>query len=115
MLRDEPGAARIERVIEVDGALVSWINLGEVFYVEARARGAAAAASAVEALSRQVTAEEPDAGLILEAARVKAAHRLSYADAFAVATAERHRLPLLTGDPELLALEREATVVDPRG
>jgi predicted nucleic acid-binding protein len=78
-------------------------------------RGAAAAASAVEALSRHVKAEEPDAGLILEAARIKADHRLSYADAFAVATAERHRLPLLTGDPELLALEREVTVVDPRG
>jgi predicted nucleic acid-binding protein len=61
-----------------------------------------------------VSTEEPDAELVLDAARVKADHRLSYADAFAVATAERHRLPLLTGDRDLLALDRELTVVDPR-
>jgi predicted nucleic acid-binding protein len=49
---------------------------------------------------------------ILEAARLKARHSMSYADAFAVATARLARAPLLTGDPEILALP--ATVVKVR-
>ena len=39
---------------------------------------------------------------------------VSHADAFAVALAERLRRPLITGDPEILALDREVDVIDPR-
>ena len=42
--------------------------------------------------------------LVLEAARVKAAHLLSYADAFAVATGRMEKASVITGDPEILAL-----------
>lgn len=59
-------------------------------------------------------AEDVDFELVLGAARVKARHALSYADAFAVALAERLRLPLMTGDPEIVALDRELNVIDPR-
>ncbi len=38
----------------------------------------------------------------MQAASIKAGHRLSYADAFAVATALAHRRTLVTGDPEIL-------------
>jgi predicted nucleic acid-binding protein len=50
--------------------------------------------------------------LVLEAARVKAKHPLSYADAFAVATGRVEKAPVITGDPEILALP--ATVVHVR-
>jgi predicted nucleic acid-binding protein len=95
--------------------VISWINLGEVFYIEARVAGEAAAAAAVERVRDNVRAEDVDAELVLGAARVKARHALSYADAFAVALAERFRLPLMTGDPEIAALDRELSVIDPRG
>jgi len=52
--------------------------------------------------------------LVRAAAFVKARHRLSYADAFCVATAQRMRAPLWTGDPEILALGDELEVVDLR-
>ena len=39
---------------------------------------------------------------VLQAASIKASHRVSYADAFAVATALAHSTTLLTGDPEIL-------------
>jgi PIN domain nuclease of toxin-antitoxin system len=115
LLRDDPGATEIERAVDAGGTVISWINLGEVFYIEARIAGQAAAAAAVERVRRSVGVEDVDADLVLAAARVKARHVLSYADAFAVALAERLRLPLLTGDPELLALDRDLSVVDPRG
>lgn len=95
--------------------MISWVNLGEVFYIEARVEGDAAAAAAIERVRDGVRAEDVDVELVLAAARVKAHHALSYADAFAVALADRLRLPLMTGDPEILALDRELTVIDPRG
>lgn len=45
---------------------------------------------------------------------MKARGGLSYADAFAVATAHRHRAPLYTGDPELVSLGGELDVADLR-
>jgi ribonuclease VapC len=95
---------------------MSSINVGEVLYIETRAAGPAAAASAVEALGRRVDVRDADRELVFEAARIKAGHRVSYADAFAVALAERERAPLLTGDTEIAALRRPTlTLRDPRG
>jgi predicted nucleic acid-binding protein len=53
--------------------------------------------------------------LILAAASIKSQHTIACADCFAVATAERHRDPVLTDDPELLELGRpELEVIDVR-
>ena len=94
--------------------MISWMNLGEVFYIVAREGSEAEAAAAVERVRASVRTLEVDADLVLAAARVKAHHAVSYADAFAVALAERLRRPLITGDPEILALDRELDVIDPR-
>jgi PIN domain nuclease of toxin-antitoxin system len=114
LLRDEPGALEIERSVANGGAVISWINLGEVFYIVARSTSEAAAAAAVERVRGSVRTADVDEGLVLDAARLKARHTLSYADAFAVALAERLRLPLITGDPEILRLDRDLEVIDPR-
>lgn len=114
LLRDEPGAAAVDRAVAAGTAVISWINLGEVFYVVARVAGEAAAGRAVAAVRRRTRVVDVDPGLVLDAARVKARHAVAYADAFAVALAERLRLPLMTGDPEILALDRPLEVVDPR-
>jgi predicted nucleic acid-binding protein len=105
----------VERVLSEGAAVVSWINLGEVYYMEEQRSSADRAAATIARLTTELRAEEPDAELVMDAARIKAGHRVSYADAFAAATAERHALPLVTGDAELLALERQRlTLVDPR-
>jgi len=41
---------------------------------------------------------------------LKACHSISYADAFAVATAIREQAPLVTGDPEIQALAARGIV-----
>jgi predicted nucleic acid-binding protein len=43
----------------------------------------------------------PDREAVIEAAKLKSARRLSYADAFAAELARREGATLLTGDPEL--------------
>lgn len=105
LLWDEPAATRVEAAIQ-RGAACSWINLGEVLYKYARRIGWDRAAQAIDSFAANVTAEPADAGAVRAAAAIKAEGRLSYADCFAIATAERHRAPLLTGDPEILRLER---------
>lgn len=54
--------------------------------------------------------------MVKQAATINAVGRLSCADAFCVATARRLRVPLWTGDPEIVALDgQDLTVVDLRG
>jgi uncharacterized protein len=81
---------------------MSWINLGEVFHVIRRLHGHEAAEAVVRDLRPQLDLDLPDAARVLQAATIKADHAMSYADAFAAATALTHQVPLLTGDPELL-------------
>ncbi len=105
LLRDEPSAAIVERAVH-EGSVCSWINLGEVLYLESRRLDVERALDAVARVADNVRAEVADAAAVQAAAAIKAAGLLSYADAFAVATAERYRVPLLTGDPEILGLNR---------
>ncbi|MEV4419304.1 PIN domain-containing protein [Patulibacter sp. NPDC049589] len=116
LLRAEPAAPAVREAIEESGlAVISWVNLGEVAYIAARRVGWGRAEEVVRDAARSlVRAEDPDPNLVMHAAKWKADGGLSYADAFAAATAERHRAPLLTGDPELIALNGRIDVVDLR-
>lgn len=113
-LRDEPAAQRVADLVDEHGAVASWINLGEVLYQEARRVGFVEAETAVRTLAATIRADEPTVATVVAATRWKANGGLSYADAFALATAERHAAPLLTGDPELLALGDRVELVDLR-
>ena len=52
-----------------------------------------------------------DLELARQAAQFKAAHKLSLADAFAAALAKDRKAELVTGDPELKALEKVIKIV----
>lgn len=115
LLNDEPAAPRVESVVDAGDACMSWINLGEVVYETVRRRGAEQARVAVEAVRARIGAELPDEATVLAAAHIKARGGLSYADAFCIATARRHKVPLYTGDPEIVALDGDGLeVVDLR-
>jgi ribonuclease VapC len=47
---------------------------------------------------------------VIEAAKIKARHPLSYADAFAVATALRHDAAIIAGDPEFASVKEMVTI-----
>jgi predicted nucleic acid-binding protein len=81
---------------------MSWVNLGEVFYVVHRAAGAEAARDTLKGLRGRLALDLPTEARVLQAATIKARHRMAYADAFAVATARAHHAVLLTGDPEII-------------
>lgn len=116
LLRQEPSGPAVARAIdESDVAVMSWVNLGEVAYIASRRDGWERAQAVVRDVAGSLLrAEQPDPDLVLDAARWKADGGISYADAFAAATAARHGCPLLTGDPELIALEGRIAVRDLR-
>lgn len=94
-------ARRVRQVLRQGRPVMSWINLGEVYYTVHRAAGAAEAEAIVAQLRPMLTLDAATAERVMAAARVKAVHPLAYGDAFAVATAVAHDATLLTGDPEL--------------
>jgi predicted nucleic acid-binding protein len=109
----DPAASRVEALLP-SRPLMSWINLGEVWYVLARHVGSEAADSTVGQLRHRLTLDDATPERVLQAAAIKAANRLAYADAFALATALAHEVPLVTGDPEILAAAGPWAVEDAR-
>jgi predicted nucleic acid-binding protein len=97
----EPAAGRVETAV-ADHAVMSWINLGEVFYIVSRASGATVARDTVSDIRARVLLDDASPERVLDAARIKAEFPMALADAFAAATAIAHDATVLTGDPELL-------------
>jgi PIN domain nuclease of toxin-antitoxin system len=114
VLRGEPAAQKARDLLH-DGMVMSSINLGEVYYALVRSHGQPVAEDRTAAVRRTIRVESPDWPLVVVAARLKAGGGLSYADAFCVATALRHKVPVYTGDPEILELDLPVEVIDLRG
>jgi predicted nucleic acid-binding protein len=98
----EPAASRVEEAFN-GKPIMSWVNLGEVYYIMHRQKSRNAADLVLQDVRAQLYLDEATSERTLAAARIKAVHTMSYADAFALATAVAHDSILLTGDPEILA------------
>jgi ribonuclease VapC len=108
-LQREPGedlvAALTERAAMDVTLYLSLVNFGEMAYIAERERGARQATRILEDVRRlPLVLCEVTEVRILAAARVKAHHAVSYADAFAVALAQELGATLVSGDPEIRAL-----------
>jgi ribonuclease VapC len=80
------------------------INIGEVYYLTAREHSAERAEAVLHLLETLPIRPVPNTfPQVIEAARLKARYPISYADAFALATAIREGACLVTGDPEFRA------------
>jgi predicted nucleic acid-binding protein len=109
--KEEPAASRVKHLLQekrkdsVD-LFISIINLGEVYYSVGRVKGEREAMETLDSIRRLsliiVPATEE---AVFKAARFKMSYTISYADAFAVATADELDAVLMTGDPEIERLE----------
>jgi predicted nucleic acid-binding protein len=115
-LQGEAGMPKVRAVLEEAEtgrlpAYMSLINLGEVLYITEREHGLEQAhrtLAAVEQSPLQIVAVERTT--VLAAAHIKARFPVSYADAFAVVTAQDHGGVILTGDPEFQSIADAAIV-----
>ena len=112
----EPGEPQVKAVLAEAAAdrtvaYLTVINYGELIYITEREQGAFAARRAIAAVDQlPIVVIEADRRLTFAAAHIKAHHRLSFADAFAIALAQQTRATLLTGDPEFRAVEGLVTI-----
>jgi len=86
--------------------LITLINLGEIYYQVARQQGhpfAQGVIRQVKALPIELCPCDED--LALRAAKIKADFPMAYADAVAVAAAQREEATVITGDPEFKKVE----------
>jgi predicted nucleic acid-binding protein len=111
-LRQEPGADVLKALIELPTTFLAMhvCNLGEVYYDFFREDGITAAQTAwthTLALPLELWREAGDA-FIQRVGIIKVEERVSFADAFALALAERLSIPLVTTDHhEFDAVERK--------
>lgn len=107
-LNQESGHLRVKEMLAAGDSdlLMNAVNAGEVFYVLARGRGLREADYFLNVIlpSLPITVIDNSFEQVIEAARLKAAHALSFADCFAAATAIRERAALVTGDREFKKL-----------
>jgi ribonuclease VapC len=99
-------AELLERGVEDAQINLSVINLGELMYATERERGSEEAASRLADVRRlPITLVGVTEQRVLAAARIKARHAVSYADAFAIALAQELNAAIVTGDPEFESVE----------
>jgi len=105
-LQEEPGHELVEDLLtqaEEDKIFLSLhiINLGEIFYRVYRLAGLRKAGDIIKKIRLlPIKIVSVSDGTVMEAAEIKGKYPISYADAFAVATALQTGATLVTGDPE---------------
>jgi len=107
-LEGEDGHAKVRDLMASSAAelLINGINVGEVYYIVARAHGMQAADHFLTVIlpSLPITVVDNSFDDVIEAARLKARHPISYAGCFAAALAIRVHAPIVTGDPDFRKL-----------
>jgi ribonuclease VapC len=116
-LQKKPGHAAVKDLFvkaAADGTnlLMSVVNWGEVYYILTREYGQKEAEHINDFLQTLPINFVPvDMDTAKQAALLKAAGKISYADSFAAALAKIHNGSLVTGDREFKTLEKEIDIV----
>ena len=114
--RDEAGADKVETLLHKaatrhEPLLMTEVNYAEVQYIIIRRNGLAGWETAAAGLVSLPIAFHPVTRELADlAARLKASHRISLADAFAAALAKHRNCELVTGDPEFKTIESELKI-----
>lgn len=115
-LRREPGWREVKSLLreaarERAELSICVVNLGEVLYMTERRQGVERARATLGHLEQlPFRSIDADRELTLRAARIKATHAVSYADAFVVALAQLRDATVVTGDPEFGKVENLVSV-----
>ena len=110
-LKEEPGWKIVRDFLwgaaaKKNSVFFNYVNLGEVYYIAYREKGAAAANDIVAVIKlwpiKFVSVKEE---IAIIAGRMKAENKISYADAYVVASALDKRAEIVTGDKEFKEVE----------
>jgi predicted nucleic acid-binding protein len=102
LIEDESGADRVEEILRREKTILPWVALLEVYYISLQEQGELIADQRL-AMLKQVAGTilwQADEPTLLQAARFKARHRISFADAIISAFAVQSEAILVHKDPE---------------
>lgn len=114
----EPEAPQVKQILlkaDTSGQklLLCAVNWGEVYYSVMRVTNQAQAeiiAREIAGMAIEIVPVEADLHLVRQVAIYKATKKFSYADAFAAALAKIRKAELITGDPDLKAVDGEIKI-----
>ena len=88
--------------------LMNELNVGETYYILYRKRGHEQAEYFLDTIlaGLPISMISNDFNAVISASKIKARNALSFADCFAVATAQRENAVILTGDAEFKNVEK---------
>lgn len=113
-LNQEKGYEKVKRLLssEKSPLLMNEINIGETFYILAKRRNLESAEYFLNVILPALPITHVGNVLqdVIEAARIKARHPISYADCFVIATALKEKAAIVTGDPEFRHVEDLVTI-----
>ena len=106
-IEQEDGAERVREIILHQQILIPWLAVLEVVYISHRELGESEAMTRYAMLKRLngKIIWDADESVLLTAARLKANHRLSFADSVIASFAIQNQATLLHKDPEYDALK----------
>ncbi len=108
---DEKGSEIVEKLLvkakkRKIKIFMSYVNLGEIYYILFREEGVDLANEAIALIKRwPIDLVTVDEKICLIAGRMKATYSISYADAYVVALGLYEDARLVTGDPEFKEVE----------
>lgn len=112
----EPGGEKVKELLKgaengETSLAMSFINVGEMFYILSREQGSVKAQSVLDDLrSLPIQFYDATESRILAAARLKAVYSISHADAFAALLAQELNASLVTGDPEFKTINEKLSI-----
>jgi len=91
-----------------DPVLMNEINLGEVYYILFLKRAPEKADYFIETILASLPILTISNGFddVINAAKIKAEHPISFADCFAIDTARKYNAVIMTGDPEFKKIDQ---------
>lgn len=118
LFEDEDGAETVQRLLEraKKGEIIvftSFVSFTEIFYITLREKGEEAAKKRIKIMNRLViTRVESSQELGLIAGRLKATHKISFADTWIAATAMFYDAILVHKDPGFEQLKDKVKVLE---
>lgn len=115
-LKEEPGWRQVKDLLwdafqKKCNVYMSQVNIGELYYILYRECGAGSSDRVIAVIRHwPVKFMDVKADTAIVAGRIKAENRLSYADAYVVATALAKKAAILTGDREFKSVEDIAAI-----
>ena len=106
LIEDESGADRVKEIFRRGEVLLPWVALMEVYYMTLQEKGQQEAETRF-AMLRHSSAEivwSVDEATIIRAGKIKAAHKVSFADSVIASLASQNEAILVHKDPEYEAL-----------